>query len=1052
MRALHPDLLTHLVDEFGSAGARAVEHLLSAEVLVAGGDFVLPASGSHVAFALRAALSALIETPDAPEGGQWRRTSRAVADAKVRYESVRSLPGDEAAPALQDLLERIDDMAQVHSQEALHQQRLIAIMLQRTGVMPISTGLEPVKAFDRLLMKLNRGVHKGATVTEGQEYWEACVLILEQLFLPPQVRNAELDALAAAPSPTPEEVDRALALLATPHHLHHFLGRARTPAWVEVLAEKGLLEPPAGPGGWPMFTAVTALRDTHIAALVSILSSMAERWKTDPARTWYVSRAALDLGEAGREIVLDAARRHRASTAMTIFVIDAASDSEAGDDFVARVADLVLNPVDLKTHAPYLDDFRDALVGGIDASNWDDRVRLLCRKLRRVPEGDLDRRMLFYGRASLSDERQFRDDEPFNALLGDLTRALGQAWQHADVTELLAVLNELPEDLRGYVRAWLLSEAPDVPREVLEAEAVSAVGERAPNGDDLRVVTRLMTLGPVDAYIPQWVRALGAPPDLGTVARGLADRELDPAWGRARDWSAVLPDEAMTGWTQVLAVLAGAFGPVSEARLRRATTEAAWGSSPMTLEELQQLPVLEAAAKVSEWRPDDADWLVSARELGRVVEKAAKADAAAWGTSPVQVAAALRHPTYIAHYLRGLASSSALAQVDVQAAVDVLELVAAHPWEVVPLGRGDGFDYDPDWSEAERAGIAFIKATAEAELSFGSKTNVAWRLALEACLDPTPSGISSSDDDGDLTKSVLERAISRPGTQALEALLALMGQEYREGGTVRPEGLAELDRVLALPGADGAEHRAVLAPRIGFLRYIAEQWTDEHLDVLYGLAAPTGLGDVTLLLTLRWSRPARWFLARFAARIVRAAAAGSDQALEHCVVGMLWAVQGLEPDTLVQFLAAAPDRLSAAGEDIGRLLRHNEPEPEFVERARSFWEAALASGSSDLGGFGWMAEVTALDDATWLALTLQTLKATRGVLDWSQEVAARAASCDASPVALDVLNLLVRGMTDPWQRRAVGEQAVLARSTAADLADTPEFRRLDSALRERGLL
>lgn len=1050
---LNRELLAHLVDEFGAAGEVARDHFLGAEALVLGGwDAVLPRSSSHLAFALRAAFSALIETAHVPEAGQWRRTSRAVADAKIRYEAVRGLPGAEAQVALQGLLDRIDDLTQVHEAEAIHQQRLIAILLQRTGVSrETATGLDAVKAFDELMGKLSTAVHAGATVPQAERLWEGCLQIMDQLFLPPHVRSTELEGLAAVTAPQAADVSRALALLTTPQHLQHFLSNVRTAGWVRILADAGRLDPPVGADPWPMWAAVNALRDTQAVELAAVLTAMAEEWRADAARSWYVSRAALDLGVPGREIVLEAARRHRSNGAMSLFAIDAALASQPSDEFLTRVADVVLNPADLRAHSPHLDDFLEALAVGIDDTNWDDRVRLLCQKLRRVPEDDMDRRMLEYERASLNAEREFRDDEPFGALLGALTRCLATAWKHTHLTAMLSVLEELPPDLLGPVRAWLLSEAPDVPRDVLGQEVFKAVNERSPNGDDLRLVARLTALGPVSDYVPQWADALGPAPDAGAVARGLAERKLDPAWSRAREWSAVLPGEALAAWTTALAVLAGAYGPASPERFRRMSTGAAWGRSPIELDELQALPVHEAAARVAAWRPEGAEWLVSARELGRVVQAAVTANAREWASSPVEVAAALQHPTYIAHYLRGLASAEALSEANLVGVMEVIELVHAEPWEAVSLGRQDGFEYDADWSEAQRAGIAVIKAAASAELSLEGKTEFAWQFVLKACLDPTPSGIGFGDDDGDLAGRALERAINRPATQALEALVALMGQEFREHGTIRAEGLAELDRVLLLAGADGAEHRAVLASRIGFLRYIAEAWTEERMETLYGEAAPDGLGEVTLLLTLRWSNPSRWFLERFALRVARAGASGNDRALEHAVIGMLWGVDGLAPDTLVSLLVAA-NRLSAAGEDVGRLLRHGDPDPEFVQRGREFWEAALASGSPNLLGFGWMSEVANLTDEDWLSLTLRTLRATSGALDWSQEVAERVSRCGPSPQALEILNLLLRGQSDPWHRRTVGEAAVRARAAAVDLKDTPEYRRLDSALRERGLL
>jgi len=107
-------------------------------------------------------------------------------------------------------------------------------------------------------------------------------------------------------------------------------------------------------------------------------------------------------------------------------------------------------------------------------------------------------------------------------------------------------------------------------------------------------------------------------------------------------------------------------------------------------------------------------------------------------------------------------------------------------------------------------------------------------------------------------------------------------------------------------------------------------------------------------------------------------------------------------------LLAAADRLSAAGEDLGRLLQHGHPEQELLELARLFWEQLLTSGSRSLAGFGWMAEVEALEDATWLQLTRRTLEVRAGVLDWSQAMADRAGEAAPSAESLDILNLLVR--------------------------------------------
>jgi hypothetical protein len=1049
VQPLHEDLLAHLVDEFGETGQRAVDYLSSAQILLAG-DVILPSAGSHVAYALRSALLALLAAPDAPRGGQWRSASRAVTEAKSTYERAAGLPGEDAAEALKAMFDRIDDMARTHEEDALHQQRLIAVMLQRTGVVPMSAGLQPVKKFDHLMNKLNRGVHQGATLGQARQLWNDGVAILEQLFLPPRARHAELDQLALVPAPQAGDIKRALALLTTPLHVHYFLSRAQSPAWLHALSTREMLDPPTSPGVWPVFAAVETLKSSYPEEVLAVLVGLAERWSSDAERSWYVALGARDLGSFGRDLILKTAQRHPSSSAIMAIAIDAASASDPADGFVADVADVALNSAAPGAHAPYVEELLDALVIGITSNNYDTRLQLLCRKLRHVPADDLGRRMLAYDRASIAATVDGRYDEAFTSLLGALTRSLTRAFEHASVRHMLTILDELPGDLRSRVRAWVLGVAPDVSPELLATELTQGLATREPTGDDVRLVERLTEQGLAEQYIDQWKATLGPAPDPGAVARGLAEGNVDQGWQRARQWSAVLPRAAWAQWSAPLAVLAGEFGPVSAAMFgRKPRTGAAWGRSPIDLDTLRCLPVSDAAAVVAQWRPEGADWLVSARELGRTLEEAVVADPAGWGAMPVENAAALRHPTYIAHYLRGLARSGALPDIDLAGAMDVIELVDAHPWDVVPLGADNDFDYDRNWTEAERAGVALIQATAEAELSLGSKTDQAWRVVLAACECDGESSVELAESEPD--RAALERAINRPCTQALDALIVLMGQRFRENATVPPEALAVLDRVLGLPGQDGAEHRAILAPRITFLRYIAPEWTGQRLEVLYGDRAPAGLAEVSLLLTLRRSRPTRWFLEQFADGITSAARSGNDHALEHSLVGMLWAVSGFEPERLVARLAAG-GRLSVAGEKVGRLLRQGEPEPDYVECGRHFWELSLETGSDDLLGFGWMAEVVGLGDQAWLKLTLRTLQRTGGRIDWSQVVVKRAVAAGPSGLSLDVLNAMVRGMSDPWDRRAVGEQALLALRDAEPLRDTPGYRRLDTTLRERGFL
>jgi len=91
-----------------------------------------------------------------------------------------------------------------------------------------------------------------------------------------------------------------------------------------------------------------------------------------------------------------------------------------------------------------------------------------------------------------------------------------------------------------------------------------------------------------------------------------------------------------------------------------------------------------------------------------------------------------------------------------------------------------------------------------------------------------------------------------------------------------------------------------------------------------------------------------------------------------------------------------------------------------------------------------------VDDTAWTDLMLRTLAITHGRIDWAHRVAERAAIQPPSAGTLAILNELVRGLAEAWDRRNVTELAVNALGRSKPLADTPEYKRLRTTLLERG--
>ena len=136
---------------------------------------------------------------------------------------------------------------------------------------------------------------------------------------------------------------------------------------------------------------------------------------------------------------------------------------------------------------------------------------------------------------------------------------------------------------------------------------------------------------------------------------------------------------------------------------------------------------------------------------------------------------------------------------------------------------------------------------------------------------------------------------------------------------------------------------------------------------------------------------------------------------------------------------------------LGRLLQDDQVSDDHIALAVSFWEAAIDTRDPQaLTGFGWMAEVNKLNDETWTDLTMRTLAITHGRVDWSQKVAERTVSCPASTTTLAIMNSLVRGSTDEWDRHLIVERASALLQSATALGHTAEYKRLHTTTLERG--
>ena len=178
LQQLEPELLEHLCVEFGQHGRRAADLLSDAHAHLASSTSTNRIR-EVVAHCLREAMKSILASVGSGEAGRWRHLSREVVDARTRYGMTVGLPGEDAEGALRGLLASIDGLSRFHDEEqGLHERRLIAVVVSRTGTAPLSAGANPVRDYQDLLDRLDTAAHGGETQESAEDLWTECATIL----------------------------------------------------------------------------------------------------------------------------------------------------------------------------------------------------------------------------------------------------------------------------------------------------------------------------------------------------------------------------------------------------------------------------------------------------------------------------------------------------------------------------------------------------------------------------------------------------------------------------------------------------------------------------------------------------------------------------------------------------------------------------------------------------------------------------------------------------------------------------------------------------------
>ena len=1055
--ALQPfdnEVRDRLIDELGEHGCRAVEFLDTADALLNQRPPSADRHGQAVAFCLRQAMRGISEAAGAGDPGAWRRLSRDVVNACEQYRRVRGLPSEDER-ALDALFAQVDALKQYHDQERGHHERgLSRVMADVTGVDPVAVTAGPMEAFQRLLGHLNDAVYSRTANVDAVRLWNDCVEALRKLFLPPELRLPELERLAGLDHPTEQDRDAVVELVVSSEHLRRFLNAVESPRWLGLLTETGHLVPPNNGGSWPVLSAVRRLAESHPQQVTNWLEDLAREHRSDTVPARCIARAASVAGEPAASVVLEILKVHHQDPDIVSVGLHVVEQLAPSDTRVEELADIVLNE-ETWAHVTWPDPLLRQLEDGVTAENVRGRVVLLCHKIRTVPDGDYGLFLLRHDPAgSVADGNIGFAGDRFGALLSCLLAIVAKSWDWLEVADLLELIQRLPDGLRQRVRAWILAQAPQMDADTCIEEVCAAVGSRRPTGDDLALVDRVVRNPNATSYTPRWASALGDAPSTAEMDEALRRHWVPDHWERVAQWASLLPRQAQGTWAGPSEILASLDGSTRQQLQRRRGASMSDVRSPLSTDELLAVDVTEAARMVANWRPTAGDWPGRARHLAQAVGSAVERDPARWLSAPLEIASTLRHPRYISQYLHSVASLVGQRDLPIHELMDVIAVVRCRPWPAEHATDGGFGDTDP-WRYAEDAAIRLVEALARSGCMFDDRRDEVWDFLESETINcpPRPEPAASG------TRDLYTAAINRSCTRALQAMLWLLRNEYLETGEVHPSAVRVIEASLRLTGDDGAEHRAVVSVWFGILRHALGDWMESNRGLLFGNDAPQGLGQAMFDEATAHNQANDWLLENFPEMVYDAARRGVARALDHLMVAMLWELPRYSIHDVVTFVAQAPELMSNAGHRLARAMAHSTIEQSHTAIAVNFWQASLdaapargtAAGDA-LQGFGWFSDVEPIGNEVWSQMTLKTLRATGGRIEWASSVAQRVAATPPSATGLAILDQLVRGSPSDWERRQVAEHARPMVASAQHLEDAVEYRRLRAALMERGLL
>jgi hypothetical protein len=1008
-----PESLLEQLRRLGSSGARAA-NMLTAAAEQASSSGTL--AGNLIAYATREALMSLLELAG-PPSRDMTLAARRVVETADRVRAGRAAP-----ETLYEAAERLDAALAGPGPHARRLESVITALARRA---PARAEADLLDRYIEVLRAVGSALHSDVELQAARELLDRAIVTIGRLFGPMTTRLQEIDALIAVEHPGPGDVQALVGFTGDPRVLGYFYSNVSGPAWLLALSEHDLLQPPAE-DVWMAYPYLAELAENEPDAVLAWLATRPVSQDLTASQAFALLSIVRRVGRGASEVVLRITRAHLEDPSVIHGVagyVEALSEDEHGSSTVRELIKRALSAI--TSAGRQADDsylaagmLRVAISGAYqyEPMRW---MKILTAKLVSILEPPID---FALRRVTSIAGLDLEAGAPMLELFAVSVRETGRASSQAGIatSERLAVLDKLPEPLRGRFIAAHLLETLDADADAALALLREEVATSRPMPETLALLRALR-----DREHPGleevMMTALGTPPSLAETDAYQQDQDLPESWVRAYGWLDGMPPSVQEAWAAAnkqveerwgLALPDGHIIPAPRAEWVQKT--AAYNQ-----DELNALAPIAAAEQIAAWRPSGESFREpSARGLAGTLSETIKAAPERWlAADPVAVVRALKHPIFIAAYLRALAEHAVALAPAPDGVVDAIELVQSEPWDVEVLSA-DAADYDESWLDAAHAAVQLIAALSDAGADLGADADRIWAIIARA--STRRSEPQAFDTDADVKP--IDHAINRPSMRSLEVGFSFAQNTAGDDGPAPAPILELVDEALRLGRPDGLHARAIIAPWLPWLTYHAPAWTEENWELLVGAEAPEDLGPATFDMYLERGRPYRAMLEAHRDLYAAALARVGEAARVHILTGMVWKADGYDPASVLGMLTAVDTAaVSQAAQWLAFSASHSEDMP--LETVIDFLGVALDARLAPKAyeGYGWLAIVERLDADAWLELTDRAAQAAGGALEQPQQIAKRAAQHPRDVRAIRIVAALLGADLKLWYLRDVGE-------------------------------